>query len=86
MHGRLQAVNVLLDAGQNGLKRHLACVVQAAGFLVFGCVQGAGVCIGQGKGGIAGDVRVIARLVPAAGAPLEQGFTWGEATAAGPAP
>jgi len=31
-------------------------------------------------------VRVIARLVPAAGAPLEQGFTWGEATAAGPAP
>ena len=31
-------------------------------------------------------VRVIARLVPASGAPLEQGFTWGEATAAGPAP
>ena len=31
-------------------------------------------------------VRVIARLVPASGAPLEQGFTWGEATAAGPVP
>jgi hypothetical protein len=25
-------------------------------------------------------VRVIARLVPASGAPVEQGFTWGEAT------
>ena len=30
-------------------------------------------------------VRVIARLVPASGAPLEQSFTWGEATAGTPA-
>lgn len=31
-------------------------------------------------------VRVIARLLPATGAPLEQGFTWGEATAANAVP
>jgi hypothetical protein len=27
-------------------------------------------------------VRVVARLLPASGAPVEQAFTWGEATGA----